>query len=84
MPERPKGILSLTYHLVHDNSVTQRWIDPNNYPELFEEFGITESQAKTLIEINGLIKNKKDVSYVVNAWIEMLRPELTAARWSRW
>jgi hypothetical protein len=86
MEPRPEGMLSLTYWLVNDNTLVQRWQNPDNYEAIFNEYGITEAEGNRIIELNAQIRNRDitEVGDVVNAWIELLRPEMETARGNLW
>jgi len=82
----PNGILSLTYHLVHDDYYTQMWLN-KQYDDVFTAFGISSSVSKTLLAVNDKIggaMTKAQAEQLVDAWLAALRDELTPATQTLW
>ena len=81
-----KGILSLTYHLVHDDYYTQLWLN-KQYDDIFDDFDIAPDVRKTLLAVNagiGGAMTEEQAEKLVDAWLGALRDELTPATQTLW
>jgi hypothetical protein len=89
MPEGnqpPAGILSLTYHLVHEDYYTNLWLD-KQYDAVFDTFQISAAVRKKLLAVNDAIggsMTKEQAEKLVDAWLAALRDELTPATQTLW
>jgi hypothetical protein len=82
----PAGVLSLTYHLVHVDYYTQLWLD-KRYDYVFNAFQIDDDVRQKILAVNAAIggaMTDEDARKLVDAWLDLLRDELTPATQTLW
>lgn len=48
----PKGLLSMTYHLLNDGYYQNLWINSGDYTAIFDTFDIPNAMRPHLLELN--------------------------------
>jgi hypothetical protein len=84
---RPTGVLSLTYHLVHDPVINSRWADEQKYADLLDDFGITGGDRRELIRLNKLINQDRegnDRVRLVTDWLNLVKAQLVDSYQNLW